>query len=105
MWVPPHIGACSDCKTVIENKIFPIADVRGATNDGRARADWVPCVPLHPGCRHSWSPYDEVVYEKAQREYRAMREAGFSDRRIDEMFDSSGQLRPEFDDVDLSPFE
>ncbi len=48
VWVPPHTGACEDCKRLIENKVFPVEQLRDASNYGKKRSSWVPCLPLHP---------------------------------------------------------
>ncbi len=95
VWVPPHAGSCPSCKRLLENRVFNIADVRGATNYKRPVKEWVACIPLHPNCRHIFLPYDEAVYQEAQRQYRAVRER-FTDRDLDEMFTEGGDLKPEY---------
>jgi hypothetical protein len=106
VWCPPHAGACKSCRRLIENKVFPIAQVKDATNYGRKQQDWIPCIPLHPHCRHVWLPYEPEVVEAAIEHYRKMEEAGFTDDdRLDEMFDSSGQLNPEYASTDFSMFK
>jgi len=62
VWVPPVEGSCDYCKRLIEGKSFtisedPFADPlkyiwTGKSNYGRTVKEWVPCVPLHPNCRH-----------------------------------------------------
>jgi hypothetical protein len=96
VWVPPHLGACPRCKALIENRVLPISDLRTATNDGRNEDKWVPAVPLHPGCRHSVEPYSKEAYEFAQADLRALTDSGLTDAVVDDMFDSSGQLKPEY---------
>ncbi|MGI8631073.1 MAG: hypothetical protein ACR2NA_00775 [Solirubrobacterales bacterium] len=101
VWASPHVGACQHCKRLIENKDFPIEQVRGATNHGREQADWVPCIPLHPNCRHSWAPYDERIVEQAREEYARIENAGWNDRKVmEEFFETSGQVKPEYADLD-----
>lgn len=95
VWVPPHAGSCSACKRLIENQVFDIAQVRGVTNYKVPYRQWQACVPLHPNCRHIFLPYQEDIYNEAQRQYRAVRER-FTDRDLDEMFTEGGMLKPEF---------
>lgn len=103
VWCPPHIGSCKSCKRLVENQDFAISEVEHATNFGRDERDWVACLPVHPNCRHSWLPYDPEVVGAAREQYQRMEEAGLTDEdRLDEMFDSSGQLRPEYAHVDFS---
>ncbi len=68
VWVPAVVGACKYCQKYLENKTFTITtDPKlmghtydqemhyvwvGKTNYGRNVGAWVPCVPLHPNCRH-----------------------------------------------------
>jgi hypothetical protein len=47
-WCPPHAGACKSCRRLIENKVFPIAQLKDATNYGRRQQDWIPCMPATP---------------------------------------------------------
>lgn len=96
VWIPPHVGACKSCKRLIENRVFSIDQLRDASNYGRKQADWVPCLPLHPWCRHTAVPWVSDVYEEAQQEYARMRDAGLDEEALEEMFDSSGQLRPQY---------
>lgn len=94
VWVPPHVGACEDCKRLLEGKVFAIDELLGATNYGRPRQDWVAALPLHPNCRHGALAYEPSVVDAAHAMYERMGTAGLTDRAtIDEMFDSSGQLK------------
>jgi hypothetical protein len=103
VWCPPHAGACKKCRRLLENKVFRISEVRDATNFGRPAGEWVACIPLHPHCRHSWLPYEPEVYEAAIAQYQAMEAAGLTDdNTLDEIFDSSGQLKPEYADMDFT---
>ncbi len=103
VWAPPHVGACASCKRILENQVFPIAQVRAASNFGKPVSEWVATIPLHPQCRHAWLPYDPDVHAEAMAQYERMEAAGLTDEdRLDEMFDSSGQLRPEYAGVDFS---
>lgn len=103
VWCPPHVGACKKCKRILENRVFPLAEVRDATNFGRDPREWVACIPLHPQCRHGWLPYDPDVHAHAMEHYQRMEAAGLTDEdRLADMFDESGHLRPEYSDVDLS---
>ncbi|WP_308722492.1 hypothetical protein [Paenibacillus polysaccharolyticus] len=57
-------GACSHCQKLLEGKTFIVSSVPmpdgykyiwpGKSNIGRKVADWWPCCPLHPHCRHRW---------------------------------------------------
>lgn len=96
VWFPPHTGACKACKRLIENKVFPISQIRGATNFGRQPRDWIACCPLHPHCRHVPLPHVADVYDEAQRQYRALEDNGLDDQTLDEMFDSSGHLKAKY---------
>lgn len=98
VWIPPHTGSCEACKALIENKIFLASTLKDATNYGRKRSDWVACLPLHPRCRHTAVPYVAELYHEAQQEHTHMRELGLDDETLSEMFDSSGQLRPQYED-------
>lgn len=63
VWIPPVAGACEYCQTMIEGKTFIVtSDVNadpmkyiwvGKSNYGRKTKEWIPCVPLHPNCRHA----------------------------------------------------
>jgi hypothetical protein len=97
VWVPPYMGSCRMCKALIENKVFTIDELRDATNHGRRRSEWVPAIPLHPQCRHGVLPYIKSIYDEAQAEYRAQAEAGLTEEALNEMFASSGQLKPEYE--------
>lgn len=105
VWCPPHVGSCKKCRQLLEGKDFDIDKVRHATNYGRKAANWMPCIPLHPHCRHVWLPYEPEVVDEARRQHAAMREAGWTDRKIDDLFDESGQLKPEHAGTDLSAFK
>jgi hypothetical protein len=94
VWAPPHMGSCRACKRLLENQVFDLADVRDATNYGRAQRDWTACIPLHPHCRHGWLPYEPEVYAAMQDQYRELADAGLDEAALDELFDSSGQLKP-----------
>ncbi len=68
--VIPPIGdekVCKECKYWLEGKVFYVSPVPienptkqqleqylwpGKSNVGRKQEDWVPCLPLHPNCRH-----------------------------------------------------
>lgn len=68
VWVPPVEGACKHCQSFLENKSFTVThDPRfmgrgyqdemnyvwvGKSNFGRKPSSWIPCIPLHPNCRH-----------------------------------------------------
>ena len=105
-WFPPHAGACKSCRFILENKVFSIAELVDASNYGRPQHEWVACCPLHPHCRHVPLPYVAEVYDAAVEHYRKMEEAGFTDDdRLDAMFDSSGQLNPEYTSTDFSMFK
>lgn len=80
--VVPPIGddkVCKSCKRWLEGKVFYVSPNPidapnkqqneqylwvGKSNIGRKQADWVPCLPLHPNCRHvavqykGGDPYD-----------------------------------------------
>lgn len=99
VWAPPHVGACSQCKRLLENQVFDLAEVEHATNFGRPMGEWIACIPLHPHCRHCWLPYVPEVYEEMQRLSGLLDEHGLTDERLDEMFDDSGHLQPEYQDA------
>lgn len=99
VWAPPHVGACANCKRLLENRVFDLAEVEHATNFGRPMGEWIPCIPLHPHCRHCWLPYVPEVYEEMQRLTGLLDEHGLTDERLDEMFDDSGHLKPEYQDA------
>jgi hypothetical protein len=96
VWVPPHVGSCSQCKRLIENKIFKIDEFRDGSNYGKPTREWVACIPLHPQCRHVAVAYVPSVYEDMQAQYKAAEDLGLTGRALDEMFESSGQLKPEY---------
>jgi hypothetical protein len=106
VWCPPHAGACKSCKRLLEGQVFNIEDVIHASNYGRKERDWVPCVPLHPHCRHSFLPWHPHVYNAAQEQYARVHAAGLTDEVLDEMFDSSGQIKPGYADApELAAFK
>lgn len=98
VWIPPHTGACAECKRLLENQIFlaQLLKENVAANYGKKAAQWVAALPLHPHCSHTALPYVAELYHEAQQEYSRMRELGLTDEVLGEMFDSSGQLRPQF---------
>ena len=100
VWIPPHTGSCDTCKRLIENKVFPaqLLQENATANYGRKQREWVPALPQHPRCRHTAVPYVPELYHEAQSDYAAMQDAGLDDATIDELFDSSGQLRPQHAD-------
>jgi hypothetical protein len=98
VWIPPHTGACDACKRLIENRVFPAELLKAnvSANYGKKAREWVAALPLHPRCRHAAVPYVAELYHEAQQDYQRMQEVGLTDEAIGEMFDSSGQLRPQF---------
>lgn len=80
VWVPPVEGACKHCKTYLEGKTFKVThdpSKMGAThsdemsyvwpgksNFGRNVSTYIPCIPLHPNCRHR--------YHKLSRFYKVV---------------------------------
>lgn len=71
VWCPPISGACEHCVELLEGKTFKILHKApstltydnemnyiwpGKSNYGRKLATWIPCVPLHPNCRHRLTP-------------------------------------------------
>lgn len=68
VWVPPVEGACKYCKKYLEGQTFTVTHEPklqgnnydqemkyvwvGKTNYGRTVATYIPCIPLHPHCRH-----------------------------------------------------
>lgn len=104
VWAPPHVGACNACKRLLENRVFALADVINASNFGKPPAEWVPCIPLHPQCRHAWLPYDPEVHGLAMEHYGRLEAAGLTDEsRLAEMFDESGQLADGYTVADVDP--
>lgn len=107
VWVPPHADSCNACKRLIENKVFPAELLAKSSHEnwGKPEREWIPAVPQHPRCRHIPVPWVADVYQEAQDEYKKMRESGLDDDTLSEMFDSSGQLRPQYkDDPRLAEF-
>src|ERR1700684_3780179 len=98
VWIPPHTGACSECKRLIENRVFPAALLKATVNANyKVKAGmWGPAPPQHPRCRHTAVASVPELYHEAQQEYARMRETGLTDEALAEMFDSSGQLRPQY---------
>lgn len=97
VWAPKHTGACSACRRLLEGKPHQLEDVKNATNYGRQIKDWVAAIPLHPQCRHVWLPYVEDVFEEAQADYAALDDSGLDDKTLNEMFTSSGHLKPQYE--------
>jgi hypothetical protein len=97
VWIPPHTGACSSCRRLLEDKVFTIEQLRNATNYGQPVKNWVAALPLHPHCRHIPLPYLPDVVEESRRQTGLLAENGLDDKTLDEMFDSSGQLKPEYE--------
>lgn len=77
VYVPTLVGACKHCVGMLEGKSFtvlskPPAQLNydlemnyvwaGKSNYGRTVSTWIPCVPLHPNCRHR--------YQKLSRFYK-----------------------------------
>lgn len=75
--VPPinDDRVCGHCKELLENKIFEVLHAApenptrmeletcvwpGKSNYGRKVKDYVPCVPLHPNCRHMYVYFSGV---------------------------------------------
>jgi hypothetical protein len=68
VWVPPVAGACKYCIKYLEGKTFTVTHNPskmgntykqemnyiwvGKSNFGRTTSTYIPCVPLHPCCRH-----------------------------------------------------
>jgi SNF2-related domain len=101
VWAPPHLFACKRCKEILENKPFPIEQVRHQPPKGSND----PYIPLHPRCRHVWIAYVPSVFEVEQENQQKLADAGIDEEQIDYMFDSSGFLKPEYKDaVDWSVF-
>jgi hypothetical protein len=77
VWVQPVEGSCKHCKAYLEGRSFIVtSDPKlmgndhaqemqyvwvGKSNFGRTLASWLPCIPLHPNCRHR--------YQKVSRFY------------------------------------
>ena len=66
---------CEECKELLESKVFevlhraPVNPSRfiletavwpGKSNVGRDRDRWVPCITLHPRCRHAFVPFSDA---------------------------------------------
>jgi hypothetical protein len=80
VWVPPVEGACQYCKKYLEGKSFTVTHKAelmghnydqemqyvwvGKTNYGHTAATYIPCIPLHPNCRHR--------YHKLSRFYKVV---------------------------------
>lgn len=69
VYTPTIAGACKHCQRLLEGKSFTFLSAPpekidhnteknyvwvGKSNYGRSTAAWVPCIPLHPQCRHTW---------------------------------------------------
>ena len=68
VWVPPVDGSCKYCKQLLEGKTFTVTHElpketyehemnyvwAGKSNYGRKVSAWIPCIPLHPNCRHRY---------------------------------------------------
>ncbi len=86
--VVPPIGdekVCKHCFRLLEGKVFWVSPVPiqnatqqeneqymwvGKSNVGRKVKDWIPCIPLHPNCRHVFLRYrggDPYEYRVKQR--------------------------------------
>jgi hypothetical protein len=67
VWIPELANSCKYCKALLEGKTFKVLakpptnltyDTEmnylwaGKTNFGRKPSTWIPCLPLHPNCRH-----------------------------------------------------
>ena len=98
VWCPRHAGACEACKRLLEGQTFRLEDVQGKSNYGRAQKDWIACIPLHPHCRHVWLPAVPKVFDEAQAAYAKLEDQGLDDETLNTMFDSSGQVKPEYAD-------
>ena len=72
--VPPIGDArvCAECRELLESRVFEVLHSApphptrferetcvwpGKSNVGREKADWVPCITLHPRCRHLFVPF------------------------------------------------
>lgn len=80
VWVPPVSGACKYCVKYLEGKVFIVThdpakmgnDYNqemhnvwvGKSNFGRNTSTYIPCIPLHPHCRHR--------YHKLSRFYKVV---------------------------------
>ena len=68
VFVPAIAGACKHCVSLLEGRAFKVTHQppketydhemnyvwEGKSNFGRKVAAWIPCVPLHPHCRHRY---------------------------------------------------
>lgn len=88
VFVPVLAGSCKYCKSLLEGKTFKVLpeppkelnyDIEmhyvwpGKSNYGRRVSEYVPCVPLHPYCRHRWQRlglFYKVVDGKVVRKTR-----------------------------------
>jgi hypothetical protein len=85
---------------------LPIAELVDATNYGRKQHGLGRVLPAAPPLPARAAPVRAEVYDAAVEHYRRMEEAGFTDDdRLDAMFDSSGQLNPEYASTDFSMFK
>ena len=76
VWIPPVEGSCDYCKKLIEGKTFIVTSDPGAdplkyiwvgkSNYGRLTKEWIPCVPLHPCCRHRLHAFSRFYKTNAE---------------------------------------
>ena len=76
VWIPPVEGSCDYCKKLIEGKTFIVTSDPGAdplkyiwvgkSNYGRLTKEWIPCVPLHPHCRHRLHQFSRFYKTNAE---------------------------------------
>ena len=74
---------CDDCKELLESKVFEVLHQAprnpsrlteetcvwpGKSNVGRPRGQWVPCITLHPRCRHAFVPFSPDPYRRRSTE-------------------------------------
>jgi hypothetical protein len=59
--------ACDDCLRLINDKVYKVDEVLKNNNYGVKRANWKPCIPLHPRCRCVWLPYMPYEIRDDQR--------------------------------------
>ena len=58
------IEPCIYCQEKLENRVFRINDLRGASNFGKKPASWEAAIPMHPNCRHHPQPATKWVIEQ-----------------------------------------
>ena len=83
--VPPIGDArvCPECRELLESRVFEVRhsaprnpsrfDLEttvwpGKSNVGRDKADWVPCITLHPRCRHLFLPFSPRPMPRAKED-------------------------------------